>query len=189
MRASKRIPEWSITDRGRRPPTVRPWAPSTSDRTPAQLRFRCSPLPIRLVNPPHAHRDNHGHSSDICVSTVVDQLKGATGHAGAVSLRAPVSSIDRRGTPSATSRLINAQSSTEIAHPICAGWPRPRPSFVRQTRESPTRADTNIVPRCLSACGHLSQTRHRVHGVSDQRPQRRPRGGLSRRHILLQMAP
>jgi hypothetical protein len=25
----------------------------------------------------------------------------------------------RRGTPSATSRLINAQSSTEITHPIC----------------------------------------------------------------------
>jgi hypothetical protein len=27
----------------------------------------------------------------------------------------------RRGTPSATSRLINAQSSTEITHPICLG--------------------------------------------------------------------
>lgn len=39
----------------------------------------------------------------------------------------------RRGTPSATSRLINAQSSTEITHPICSGWPRYRPSFMRQT--------------------------------------------------------
>lgn len=27
----------------------------------------------------------------------------------------------RRGTPSATSRRINAQSSTEITHPICPG--------------------------------------------------------------------
>ena len=27
----------------------------------------------------------------------------------------------RRGTPSATSRLTNAQSSTEITHPICLG--------------------------------------------------------------------
>jgi len=27
----------------------------------------------------------------------------------------------RRGTPSGTSRLINAQSSTEITHPICLG--------------------------------------------------------------------
>jgi hypothetical protein len=31
----------------------------------------------------------------------------------------------RRGTPSATSRRINAQSSTEITHPICLGGPFP----------------------------------------------------------------
>jgi hypothetical protein len=57
----------------------------------------------------------------------------------------------RRGTPSATSRLINAQSSTEITHPICLGglvFDRRYGLVFKRRRQRPgqTRATTAVLP-------------------------------------------
>ena len=60
----------------------------------------------------------------------------------------------RRGTPSATSRLINAQSSTEITHPICLGglvFDR-RYCLVFKRRRHTSTASLQLDPAVVLSC-------------------------------------